>query len=99
LALRHTNSALLEGGYIPLDEANPNVLAYLRKSDRDAVLVVINMSAAPQNVGFDLPSQGLDEANVRTLWTTQTSLEKNPSLRQLALEPLAAYIADVGKRQ
>jgi len=97
LALRHTDRALLDGDYVALNENDPNVLSYLRKSSTDAAIVVINMSAAPQKVSFDLSPQGLRAGSVKTLLTTQASLKDNSSVQQLALEPFAAYIAEVNR--
>ncbi len=95
LALRHTNPALLEGKYIALDENDPNVFSYLRKSNHAAVIVLINMSASPRNLDFDLSSQGLNAAAVRTLMTTEASLKSVSSVQHLQLEPFAVYIGEV----
>lgn len=97
LALRHTDPALLAGDYVALNENDPNVLSYLRKSGTDAAIVVINMSAAPQKVDFDLSPQGLSAGSVKTLLTTQASLRDISSVQQLALEPFAVYIAKVNR--
>jgi alpha-glucosidase len=97
LALRHTDPALLDGDYIALNEHDPNVLSYLRKSSHAAMIVVINMSTSPQNVSFNLAPQGLGAGAAQTILTTQASLKNNSSLQQLALEPFAVYIARVNK--
>ncbi|MGO8817199.1 MAG: glycoside hydrolase family 13 protein [Terriglobia bacterium] len=97
LALRHTDPALLDGDYIALNEHDPNVLSYLRKSSHAAMIVVINMSASPQIVSFNLAPQGLGAGAAQTILTTQASLKNNSSLQQLALEPFAVYIAEVNK--
>ena len=94
LALRHTNPALLEGSYIALNQNDPNVMSYLRKTTNRAAIVVINMSASPQNINFDLSGQGLG-ASATTLMTTQASLKNNSSVQHLALEPFAVYVAEV----
>src|ERR1700694_4027980 len=39
LALRHNNDALIQGSYVAMNEADANVLAYLRKYEDKAVLV------------------------------------------------------------
>ncbi|HEY0702255.1 MAG TPA: alpha-glucosidase [Candidatus Acidoferrales bacterium] len=95
LALRHTDPALLEGKYVALNNDDPNVLAYLRKTNSETVIVVINMSAAPQKIRFTLAELGSRTAT-ETLLTNQTSLQNNASLAELDLEPFAAYIAKVG---
>ncbi len=97
LALRHANPALLDGDYVALNPNDPNVLSYLRKTKNDAVIVVINMSPAPQKVNFKLSRQGLSVKSAKTLLTTQSSLKNNSSLAQLPLEPFAVYIAALTK--
>jgi len=97
LALRHHDQALLDGDYVALNQDDPNVLSYLRRSGDDAVIVVINMSAKLQKVSFDLAKQGFGSGSAKTLLTTQTSLQNNSSVRQLSLEPFAAYLAELQK--
>jgi alpha-glucosidase len=97
LALRRANPALLDGDYIALNENDTNVLSYLRKTKNDAVLVVINMSAAPQTVNFKLSKQRLNANSAKTLLTTQSSLQNNFNVGQLPLDPFAVYIAALQK--
>ncbi len=96
LALRHKDKALLDGDYIALNQDDPNVLSYLRRYQDDAVLVVINMSANPQKVSFDLSQQGVG-SGAKTLMTTQSSLKGASSVTQLSLEPFAVYIGELQK--
>jgi len=98
LALRRSSPALLDGDYIGLNEKDPNVFSYLRKTATDAVLVVINMSATPQTVSFKLSKQRLNVKSAKTLLTTQRSLQNNSSVAQLSLEPFAVYIAAISKK-
>ncbi len=63
LKLRHTNQALLDGDYVPLNEDDQKVLSYLRLYKDQAVLVVLNMSGVWQKVGFDLSKHGFSSAN------------------------------------
>jgi alpha-glucosidase len=95
LALRHSDTALLDGNYVGLNEDDANVLSYLRKSGDHAVLVAINMSASPQTVNFDLSKQGLSAGAAKTLITTQPSLKNKTSVGQISLEPFAVYIGAV----
>jgi alpha-glucosidase len=97
LALRRANPALLDGDYFALNEKDPNVLSYLRKTKNDAVIVVINMSAGPQTVNFDLSKQRLRAKSARTLLTTQSSMQNISTVAQLSLEPFAVYIAALQK--
>jgi alpha-glucosidase len=97
LAVRRSNSALLDGDYLALNEKDPHVLSYVRKTATDAVIVVINISPAPQSVNFKLSKQRLSIKSAKTLLTTQPSLQNNSSVAQLSLEPFAVYIASLQK--
>ncbi len=97
LALRHQDKAMLDGEYIALNQDDANVLSYLRRYQDDAVLIVINMSASPRNVSFDLSKQGFGSGAAKTLLTTQPSLKNTSSVKQLSLEPFAVYIGEVTK--
>jgi len=97
LALRRANPALLDGDYIALNANDPNLLSYLRKTRNDAVLVVINMSAAPQTVSVKLSKQRVSTKSAKTLLTTQSSLQNISTVAQLSLEPFAVYIAALQK--
>jgi alpha-glucosidase len=95
LALRHQNRALLDGDYVPLNPDDPNVLSYLRRYRDEAVLVVLNLSANPQKVRFDLGPQGFPAAKARTLLSTAGQGES--TISALSLEPFAVYIAEISK--
>jgi alpha-glucosidase len=95
LSLRHTDPALLEGKYVAVNEDDPHVLAYLRQTDAETVLVAINMSAEARKIKFAASVfQGCRGG--KALLTTQASLNENSCATELALEPFAVYIAKVG---
>jgi alpha-glucosidase len=95
LALRHDESALRDGEYIPLNEDDPNVLSYLRRYKDDAVLVILNMSAKPQKVSFNLKAKGISGSAANTLLTTMESNLKSAKLSSISLEPFAVYIGKI----
>lgn len=97
LALRHRNPALLDGSYIPLNETDPNVLAYLRRYQNKTVLVVLNMSDSIQKVSFDLAADGLPSPKGTPLLTTLSTPPKPVTLQDLSLDPYAVYIAELQK--
>jgi hypothetical protein len=45
--LRRQNEALATGTLVPLTATSPHVAAYLRRTDRDVVLVVANLGDTP----------------------------------------------------
>jgi alpha-glucosidase len=95
LALRHEDSALLDGDYVALNQDNSNVLSYLRRYKDEAVLVVLNMSATPQTMSFNLSGEGFAQAKVTTLLTT--SSQPSGPLEHVTLDPFAVYIARVSR--
>jgi alpha-glucosidase len=97
LALRHTNLALLDGDYVALNENDPNVLAYLRRYKDKTVLIVLNMSAEPQKVSFDLASQGFPASEAKTLLTTMPTMKDSTTLSDMTLGPFSVYIGEVSK--
>jgi alpha-glucosidase len=97
LALRHQNPAMREGEYVALNDRDPNVLSYLRSYKNQAVLVVLNMSAQPQEVSFDLTSHGFASKTAETLLTTMPTQSKQASISRLSLEPFAVYIGALSK--
>jgi alpha-glucosidase len=96
LAMRHTNPALLEGDYVAVNTNDSNVYSYLRRYKGQAVLVVLNMSTAPQKVTFDLSQQGFNTKEAKTLLTT-TKAGATQALSGIALDPYTVYIGEVSK--
>ena len=92
--LRKTEPALLEGAYIPLNESDPNVISYLRKSKDGAVLVVLNFSGSPQNASLDLSKQGFPRAKVAGLLQNAASVPDG-ALKNVRLEGYGVYIGRV----
>jgi alpha-glucosidase len=95
LALRHHDPALLDGDYVSLNENDPNVMSYLRRYKDEAVLVVLNMSAAPQKVSFDLAPQGFASKEAKTLLTTMNYLQSDAPLPAMTLQPFSVYIGEI----
>jgi alpha-glucosidase len=94
LALRHKNEALTEGSYVTLNESDPNVLAYLRKYEGKAVLVVLNMSGAAQESNLDLAAQGLSNEHVRDLVTTASKAQRGKAPLKVSLQPFGVYMGE-----
>jgi alpha-glucosidase len=97
LGLRHKNEALTEGSYIALNNSDANVLAYLRKYEGKAVLVVLNMSGAAQESNLDLAAQGLSNEKVHDLVTTASTAEKGKASLKVSLQPFGVYMGEATK--
>ena len=96
LALRHTEAPLLDGDYVSLNEENPNVLTYVRRYKGEAILVILNMSAAVQKVRFDLSPAGFVEPKMEVLLTSFHKQLKGMFM-ELPMEPYSVFIAKITK--
>jgi alpha-glucosidase len=92
LKLRHTNTALLDGSYVPLNENDQNVLSYLRAYKDQVVLVALNMSGAQQKVNFEISKNGFSSA--KGLVATGKSSAKGDVV---TLEPYGVFIGQLTK--
>ena len=92
LNLRHTNQALLDGGYTALNPSDQNVLSYLRTYKDHMVLVALNMSGSAQKVNFELSQHGF--SSVKSLLSTPKSSAKGDIV---TLEPYGVFIAQLGR--
>ncbi len=92
LKLRHTNKALLDGSYVPLNENDQNVLSYLRVFKDQAVLVALNMSGAQQKVNFELSKNGFSSS--KSLVATGNSSAQGSVV---TVEPYGVFIGQLVK--
>jgi len=92
LKLRHTNKALLDGDYVPLNENDQNVLSYLRAYKDQMVLIALNMSGAEQKVNFEFTKNGFTSA--KSLVATGKSSAKGDVV---TLEPYGVFIGQLTK--
>jgi len=95
LALRHTNSVLLEGNYSALNEEDPNVLSYLRTYKGNSVLVALNMSGSAQKASFHLGAQGASPASLDPLVATPGAGANGP---EVTLPAFGVFIGEVASR-
>ncbi len=93
--LRKQNAELRDGEFVSVDETNPNVLSFLRKTaDGKAVLVLLNMSASQQSFKLDLKSAGVSGKHLRKLLASSADLSPS-SLESVSLPPYGSYIGHV----
>jgi alpha-glucosidase len=95
LALRRSEPSLRDGLYLPLNQEDPHVLAFLRKKPggSEAVLVVLNMSAEAQTVKFDLSADRVKESSAKPLIAAP---EIGPESTQLAHFTVPAFGVFIG---
>lgn len=92
IALRKAHAVFTDGIYRRLDEGHPEVFAYTRMGDGEALVVVSNFSG--KDVSFRLPEEHWADLNVAgkdRLLLANT--DEHPSLTQeLQLSPYASYL-------
>ena len=92
LKLRHSNAALLHGNYMPVNQDDPDVLAYLRLYKGQGVVVALNMSGETRSIALDLKEAGFKAATAR-ITAGSTSVTAN----RVTLAPFAAFIGELTK--
>ena len=88
LALRKSEPALWDGSYESVNDTDPNVFAFLRRSDDSTVLVALNFTAKAQTVQLAIPGK---DGKVETLLKTPGAADPE-SLGQIPLGPFGVYI-------
>lgn len=91
LALRKTDAALRDGTQESINNDDPNVFAFVRRSAERTVLVALNMSNHPHTVSFHLASG----AKLTPLLTTPSSASESVPLDHVALPPYGTIVAVV----
>jgi alpha-glucosidase len=94
LKLRHTDRALLDGGYVALNPDDTHVLSYLRRYKDETLVVVLNMSGERQQVRLDLSPLKL-RGRAQTVLTTMRRAPHEMALDELDLEPFAVYLGRI----
>jgi alpha-glucosidase len=98
LALRHKSAALLDGDYIPLAQQDSNVLAFLRRSGKETILVVLNFSNTEQSFDLNTALSGMNTGEQTILLTTSSSGAKMKiAPRSIDLSPYAVAISRVAQ--
>lgn len=92
IALRRTNPALHDGSITMLDTTNPDVLSYLRKDGPSTVVVAMNCTGQPKTISLN---PGMKFTSVKTLATTDPSLEAAKSLNGITVAPYASWVAQI----
>jgi alpha-glucosidase len=93
LALRKTNDALRNGKQEDINEKDPNVYAFLRRTSDQTVLVALNMSAKTQTLKLDWASRGVQASGLEVLYASpEIRLDQ---AKEMELAPFAAVVAQV----
>ena len=97
IALRRSDRALHDGSQIMFNHDDVNALSFLRKNpgSGDSVLVVLNMSASPQSLSFDLSPYGIQGRSARPLVAAPARPADPIALNSVTLPPFGVLLASV----
>jgi alpha-glucosidase len=95
LELRRSEPALRDGSYEAVNEDDPNVFAYLRKSAGSTVLVALNMSEKPHTISVNLAGKGVSGTTAKPLYRSPSAGVDALPLDRIALEPFGVLVAAV----
>jgi alpha-glucosidase len=96
IALRRSEPALRDGGYVAVNRDDEHVLSYLRKNPGtgDSVLVALNMSAEAQSLRFDLKGEGV-MGSLGRLLVPLAGKQSTVPLSRLTLPPFGVLVMAV----
>ena len=94
LKVRRQTPALIEGDYIPLNHTSKDYFAFLRKTDQQTVLVVLNFSGQPIELDFSRAKE-IKQRNLRILLSSAQRLLTTKPPSGLTISPFEVLIAEV----
>ncbi len=94
LKVRKHTPALIEGEYIPLHNTSKDYFTFLRKSEGQTVLVILNFSELPVVLDFSSDKE-ITGQNLRILFSSAERSLTTKSSRELTISPFEVLIADV----
>ena len=86
--------ALIEGEYIPLDTSAKDYFAFLRKSDEQTVLVILNFSEKKLKLDFSR-TRGIKGHELQILFSSAERLKTTKPPQGLTINPFEVFIAEV----
>jgi alpha-glucosidase len=91
IQMRQRTPALISGDYLPLLEANEDVLAFLRRSEEQTCLVVLNFSEAVHTLAFELTNEA--EA-AKTIFSNRERADETP-ISAFEIAPFEIYVGEI----
>jgi alpha-glucosidase len=94
LQVRKSSPGLIAGEYIPLNNTASDYFAFLRKSDEQAILVILNFSS--KKFELDLSrNKEIKGRNLQILLSSAERLRTSKPPRGLTISPFEVFIAEV----
>lgn len=94
LKVRKGSPALIGGDYIPLHNTSEDYFAFLRKSEAQSVLVVLNFSEKSLQLDFSRAKE-IKGQNLRVLFSSAERQLTTKPPRGLTINPFEVFIAEV----
>ena len=94
LKVRKKTPALIEGDYIPLKSTAKDYFAFLRKSEDQTALVILNFAENPLELDFSRTKE-IRGKNLRLLFSSAERLLTTKPPRGLTVSPFEVLIAEV----
>ena len=84
----------MEGDYLPLDKTAKDYFAFLRKSEGQTVLVILNFSDKKLELDFSR-SKEIKGRDLQILFSSAERLKTSKPPRGLSINPFEVFIAEV----
>ena len=98
IAIRCANLALLDGSYEEVNNTSPNVIAFIRKTTRQTVLIALNMSDKSGQLLVDPGGIGIGKSH-RDLLVERGEISSVTGKLAVKLDAYGIYIGDVTPSQ
>jgi alpha-glucosidase len=94
LSLRKSEPALRDGSYETIDENNPDVFSFLRRTSDSTVVVCLNMSSKRRKVSLNLASKNVSGRSLRSLYSSSPITEAIAA-NSIQIEPFGVLVAKI----
>lgn len=94
LQVRRSSPALITGEYVPINITAQDYFAFLRTSNEQSVLVVLNYSEKKLELNFSR-TRGIMSRKVQILFSSAERLKTTKSSQDVTISPFEVFIAEV----
>jgi alpha-glucosidase len=94
LEARRSSPALIEGDYIPLHTTSRDYFSFLRKSDEQTVLVILNFSEKKLELDFSR-TRGIKGRGLQILFSSAERLKQAKPPYGLTINPFEVFLAEI----
>ena len=94
LQVRKMSPALIAGEYIPLNNSAREYFSFLRKSDQQTILVILNFSGKKLELDFSRTKE-IKRHGLQILFSSAERLKTTRSPAELTINPFEVFIAEV----